>query len=434
MPSGHAVFDGSNLATEGRTEPSITQLREAVAAFAEEYDFAQLTVIVDATFEHRVSAREKKAARLAVEANEFIMPPAGVIGRGDRFILEVAERAKAVVVSNDSFQEFHADYRWLFDEGRLLGGKPVPGVGWIFVPRLPVKGPVSRKVRASNAEGQSNNAAVVENKAKPKPAKKANAAKPTPRDTSERAPRGTSERAPRGTTEREASRTRPVSNYSNPTKVWSAFRREHPTGSRVAVTVESFTSHGASGRSGDAVVYLPLSLLANPAPTRARDVVQVGSSYRMFVHRFDQERLSIDVGINPLNESNGKTGRNRQTENPSQPKGHTVAAKKAPAKKAPAKKAPAKKAPAKKAPAKKAPAKKAPAKKAPAKKAPAKKAPAKKAPAKKAPAKKAPAKKAPAKKAPAKKAPAKKAPAKKAPAKKAPAKKAPAKKAAKRRR
>ena len=29
----HFVIDGSNLATEGRTEPSLAQLREAVAAF-----------------------------------------------------------------------------------------------------------------------------------------------------------------------------------------------------------------------------------------------------------------------------------------------------------------------------------------------------------------------------------------------------------------
>ena len=31
--SKHAVVDGSNIATEGRSEPSFTQLNEAVAAF-----------------------------------------------------------------------------------------------------------------------------------------------------------------------------------------------------------------------------------------------------------------------------------------------------------------------------------------------------------------------------------------------------------------
>ena len=32
--------------------------------------------------------------------------------------------AGATVLSNDSFQEFHGEYEWLFDKGRLIGGKP----------------------------------------------------------------------------------------------------------------------------------------------------------------------------------------------------------------------------------------------------------------------------------------------------------------------
>ena len=52
-------------------------------------------------------------------------PPAGAVGRGDAFILKIADRIKGVVLSNDSFQEFHDEYPWLFDEGRLIGGKPV---------------------------------------------------------------------------------------------------------------------------------------------------------------------------------------------------------------------------------------------------------------------------------------------------------------------
>ena len=49
------------------------------------------------------------------------------------------------MLSNDSFQEFHGEHPWLFDDGRLIGGKPVPGVGWIFTPRIPVRGPKSRQ-------------------------------------------------------------------------------------------------------------------------------------------------------------------------------------------------------------------------------------------------------------------------------------------------
>ena len=59
-------------------------------------------------------------------------PPAGAVGRGDGFVLTIAEKVKASVLSNDSYQEFHDQYKWLFDEGRLIGGKPVPNVGWVF--------------------------------------------------------------------------------------------------------------------------------------------------------------------------------------------------------------------------------------------------------------------------------------------------------------
>ena len=81
-----------------------------------------------------------------------ISPPAGAIGRGDAFVLRIAERTSATVLSNDSFQEFHGEHPWLFDDGRLIGGKPVPGVGWIFTPRLPIRGP---KSRAATAEARA---------------------------------------------------------------------------------------------------------------------------------------------------------------------------------------------------------------------------------------------------------------------------------------
>src|SRR5688500_16476689 len=145
MTSKHLVVDGSNIATEGRTMPSLAQLDEAVRAFITERPHDIYTVVVDATFEHRIDASERKLYDEALSNNELIVTPAGTIGRGDRFILEVADRAGATVLSNDSFQEFHGEYKWLFDTGRLIGGRPVPGVGWVFVERTPVRGPRSRQ-------------------------------------------------------------------------------------------------------------------------------------------------------------------------------------------------------------------------------------------------------------------------------------------------
>jgi hypothetical protein len=141
----HYIVDGSNIATEGRATPSLKQLNEAVMAFIEEHPEALITVVVDATFGHRIDKKEVKAFDEAVANNELVTPPAGAVGRGDAFVLSIANKAKAGILSNDSFQEFHGDYGWLFEPGRLIGGKPVPHVGWVFVERLPVRGPKSRQ-------------------------------------------------------------------------------------------------------------------------------------------------------------------------------------------------------------------------------------------------------------------------------------------------
>ena len=145
------VIDGSNIATEGRSMPSLAQLDEAVRSFLDEYPHDQFIVVVDATFEHRIDPSERKVYDEALAANELLTPPAGTIGRGDAFILAIAEKAGATVFSNDSFQEFHGDYDWLFDEGRLIGGKPVPVIGWVFTARTPVRGQKSRQATRAGA-------------------------------------------------------------------------------------------------------------------------------------------------------------------------------------------------------------------------------------------------------------------------------------------
>ena len=143
------VVDGSNIATEGRTSPSLAQLNEAILAFLDEhpeFSTAEIIVVVDASFGHRIDPEEVPDFDQAIDHGEIVTPPAGALGRGDGFILRIAEKSGALVLSNDSFQEFHAERPWLFEPGRLIGGKPVPGVGWVFTPRTPVRGPRSRAV------------------------------------------------------------------------------------------------------------------------------------------------------------------------------------------------------------------------------------------------------------------------------------------------
>ncbi|MBJ7382364.1 MAG: hypothetical protein JHC66_07225, partial [Acidimicrobiia bacterium] len=60
MRPEHFVIDGSNLATEGRTEPSLAQLHEAIEAIKAEHPEAILTIVVDASFEHRIDQSESK--------------------------------------------------------------------------------------------------------------------------------------------------------------------------------------------------------------------------------------------------------------------------------------------------------------------------------------------------------------------------------------
>ena len=100
-------------------------------------------MVVDASFGHRIDPSEVPAFEQAVEHGEMVTPPAGAVGRGDGFILRIAEKSGALVLSNDSFQEFHAERPWLFEPGRLIGGKPVPGRGLGLHPPHP--GPWDRR-------------------------------------------------------------------------------------------------------------------------------------------------------------------------------------------------------------------------------------------------------------------------------------------------
>ena len=455
----HVVVDGSNIATEGHSRPSLAQLDEAVSAFLDEYQPESFTVVVDATFGHRIPESERATYEEAILAGEIVCPPAGAVGRGDAFVLKIADQADSVVFSNDSFQEFHGTYLWLFDEGRLIGGKPVPAVGWVFVTRTPVRGPTSRKA-TKDANTKRRSSGRSSNKDAPRldvpkvtvpgttpkvgdtPATAARAdGKPSRRRRSGSQKAAAADASPKSTSAsaKDATpRSRPKGEPMNAPMPYLEFVGSHPVGTSVVANVERFSSHGAYVSIGDLEAYAPLKLMGSPAPRRARDVVTVGETYHFTVHGFDAPNRGIDVAFVPgevpvhLTDSSDEGTSTK----PTVPEEHSMAAsKKAPAKKAAAKKTTAKKAPAKKAAAKKAPAKKAAATKAPAKKAAAKKAPAKstaakKTAAKKAPAKKTAVKKAPAKKTAAKKAPAKKTAVKKAPAKKTAAKKAPAKKAA----
>ena len=130
------VVDGSNLACVGRQvregvdRPSFSQLTAALDAIRAAYDDAQVVVVVDANFRHRVSDTERGDVERAVAENRLVAPPAGARGKGDALVLAIANEMGGIVVSNDSFQPFQAQYPWL-REGRMLGAVRV-GDMWFF--------------------------------------------------------------------------------------------------------------------------------------------------------------------------------------------------------------------------------------------------------------------------------------------------------------
>jgi hypothetical protein len=363
----HVIVDGSNLATEGRARPSLAQLNDAVLAFMEEHPKTVITVIVDATFGHRIDSKEVASFDKAVEHNELVTPPAGTVGRGDAFVLNIAEKVGASILSNDSYQEFHGQYPWLFDEGRLIGGKPVPNIGWVFVERVPVRGDKSRRA-VRDAKSGSDDEVTPAKRTRAKVSAVAMKPMPIPKSP----PPGATLRAKAPEKSSEGSKS------VNDILPFLQFVEQSPVGSVVAGRVESYSSHGAYIDLGEVRGYVPLRLLGSPPPRSAREVMSIGEEMSLEVVEIIASRRSINLRPAPA--------------------GSKITAKKTSSRKASAKNKPAKAPVAKKEVAKKKPAKAVPAK-APAKKTPAKQAPAKKTPVKKVPVKKAPVKKVPAKKA-----------------------------------
>ena len=308
------VVDGSNIATEGRVTPSLAQLDEAVRAYIEENPGADVIVVVDATFEHRVPASERAAFGEAILAGEVVTPPAGAIGRGDAFILKIADRIDAVVLSNDSFQEFQEEYPWLFDEGRLVGGKPVRGVGWVFTTRLPVRSP--KVLRQAKKAAKATVEPAAKRAAKKAPAKAAaspakapakRAAKTAPPPvapagpTAKRAAKKSTPPAPEAAPEPAVALRRgrhPV----NPEPEFTRFLAAHRIGAKLTGEVVTFTSHGAvvtvEVRGGGRVeCYAPTASLGSPPPARARDVLSRGERHAFRLVAVDPERRIAELAL-----------------------------------------------------------------------------------------------------------------------------------------
>jgi hypothetical protein len=356
------VVDGSNIATEGRSVPSLAQLNEAVLSFREEYPDVNVAVVVDATFGHRIDKSEVATFDEAVAHNELVAPPAGAVGRGDAFVLSIADKSHARILSNDSFQEFHGTHSWLFDEGRLIGGKPVPHVGWVFVNRVPVKGLVSRKARSAAVDKAPSRRSASPRASEPMPVP--TAPPPGPGKPAKKGKQKQTVDEPVATA--PAAVTVPRGGPVNELLPFLDFVQHHPVGSSVTGVVESYSSHGAYVTIGDLRGYVPLRLMANPPPRSAREAMRVGEAVTLVVESFAPARRNVDLALPGASDTRAEP--EADTAKVRTPRKAKVAAatgtKPAPAKKtAAAKKGTAKKDAAKEQPAKEQPAKKQPAKK-----------------------------------------------------------------------
>ena len=283
-PFSHVVVDGSNLATEGRTEPSLKQLNEAVLAFMKEFSGTKVTVVVDATFGHRIDRRERAEFDEAINNNELVAPPAGAVGRGDGFVLTIADKVKASVLSNDSYQEFHDQYKWLFDEGRLIGGKPVPNVGWVFIQRLPV-----RKQGGRESTATLRRAKLPRSPMRPMPVPKS----PPPSSRSA----STAGRSQATSVKTVATAKSAQTPKLNDLTTFLNFVEKNPIGTRIKGAVESYASHGVYVKIGQVLGYLSMRLMANPIPRSAREHVKLGAVLNLVVVGYTPSRRSVELAI-----------------------------------------------------------------------------------------------------------------------------------------
>ncbi len=261
----HIIVDGSNIATEGRSEPSLTQLHEAVMALIDEFKGAKISVVVDATFGHRIPKKERAEFEKAIANNELVAPPAGAVGKGDAFILAIADKVGASILSNDSFQEFHGKYKWLFNSGRLIGGKCVPHVGWVFVERLPVRGPTSRRAVKSGTVVSKEPAVASAAASKPMPIPKS----PPPGRAS----------------------------MANEVMPYLQFVEKNPVGTKVKAVIDSYSANGVTVKIGGISGYVSLRHMASPMPRSARDLFKIGDTATFMVVGYTPARRSVDLGV-----------------------------------------------------------------------------------------------------------------------------------------
>ena len=298
------VVDGSNLATEGRTLPSLAQLDEAVQEFSREYPGTEITVVVDATFGHRIDESERRTFEEAELAGEIVSPPAGAIGRGDAFLLRIAEkvgRHRAVQRllpgvprrARVAVRQGPADRRQAGARRRVDLHAPLAGAG----PPQPPPGPPPRGAaprRPSQPGGGGGGGG--------RPAAAAKARRPSGPSWWRRRSRWRSKRRSSPTRRRPVAAAAAVGARRRPipsTRRWRSSplwpstrpdRRSRARSTRSRRTAPSCLSAAVR-------CYLPLTGISDPPPPSARSVLKRGEPGTFRVRSFDPPRRGIELAL-----------------------------------------------------------------------------------------------------------------------------------------
>jgi hypothetical protein len=183
----------------------------------------------------------------------------------------------------------------------LIGGKPVPHVGWVFVERLPVRGPKSRQAvkdakqttRPTSSRAARGTGSTLAEQPMPVPtAPPPGLALTTKAKRQPAAAAAVLAAAPGGNGVPQAGRT-----TVNDLLPFLEFVERHPVGTGCTVVVESYASHGAYARAGDVLVYVPLRLMGDPPPRSARAARQIGEAVAVVIVGYVPERRSIDAAL-----------------------------------------------------------------------------------------------------------------------------------------
>lgn len=129
-----AVIDGSNVMFWKTGQPALESVAEVLAALdTAGYDCG---VIFDANVGYRLKGRFLHEARLRkalrLRGDRVMVVPKGT--QADPYLLDFAQKMKAVIVSNDRFRDRIAGYPDLARPGRLVRGGWRNGGLWLDLP------------------------------------------------------------------------------------------------------------------------------------------------------------------------------------------------------------------------------------------------------------------------------------------------------------